>query len=137
MRKLLYLYLLCLPLVVHAADKEGTEEEPAKPVPQYFALPQSLVTNLVGGPKYIRADVQFMYYEAEDADNKDLLNKYAPALRHELLLILVDQDGKALKTPAGKEHLRKAAVKSLRRIMEEKTGHPVIEDLFFTSYYVR
>lgn len=135
MRKLLYLCLLCL-CSTHVALAADEEQKP-KPVPQYFELPKSLVTNLTGGPKYIRADVQFMFYEEDGVDNKELLSKHAPALRHEMLLMLIDQDGTALKTLEGKKRLRKAALKSLRRIMMEKTGHPVIEDLFFTSYYVR
>jgi flagellar FliL protein len=139
MRKLLFLCLLCLclPSLAFAADDE--EEEKPKPVPLYHQLEQPLVTNLVGGPKFIRAEVQFMYYQPEEVEyeSKDLLTKHSPALRHEMLLLLIDQDGKALKTPAGKEKLRKTAVKALRKLMEEKTGQPVIEDLFFTSYYVR
>jgi flagellar FliL protein len=137
MRNLLLLCLLCLcwPLALHAAD--GEEEEQPKPVPQYYKLPQSLVANLTGGPRYIRCDIQLMYYDGDEHDNEHRLQLYSPALRHELLLMLIEQNGKTLTTPAGKERLRKTAVKSLRRIMEEQTGSPVIEDLYFTSYYVR
>lgn len=139
MRKSLFLcLLLCLPLAANAAAEEA-QEKPPKPVPHYFQLEKPLVTNLNGGPRFIRADVQFMYYQPDevDYDSKALLSLHAPALRHELLLLLIDQDGKALRTPAGKEKLRRLAVKSLRKVMEEKTGMAVIEDLFFTSYYVR
>jgi flagellar FliL protein len=133
MRKLLFLCLCCLygPLLVHAADEEE------KPVPQYFELSKSLVTNLNGGPRFIRCGIQLMYYPSEDGDNLELLTLHGPALHHEMLLLLVDQNGKALMSPAGKERVRKASVKALRGIMEEKTGKPVIEDLYFTSYYVR
>lgn len=136
MRKLLFLCLCCLcwPLAVHAADDE---EPDTKPVPQYFELSKSLVTNLNGGPRFIRCAVQLMYYASDDDDNEALLTLHSPALRHEMLLLLVEQDGKVLTTPAGKDQLRKAAIESLRTIMEEQTGKPVIEDLYFTSYYVR
>jgi flagellar FliL protein len=70
-------------------------------------------------------------------ENKALLSKYAPALRHELFLLLAEQDGQNLQTPEGKEALRQAAVAALRTLMEQETRQPLIEDLFFTSYYVR
>jgi len=130
MRKLLYLALLCLPLVTHAADDE---EEPL-PDPVYYELSPSLVTNLTGGPKYIRCDVQLM---VRGEENKEMLAKYAPALRHELFLLLAEQDGPTLQTPEGKEALRQAAVAALRMLMEKETKQPLIEDLYFTSYYVR
>ena len=130
MRKLLYFALLCLPLLAHAADEEA---EP-KPDPVYYELSPSLVTNLTGGPKYIRCDVQLMVLGNE---NKKILGKYAPALRHELLLLLAEQDGSALQTSAGKEAFRQSAIAALRKLMEKETKQPLIEDLYFTSYYVR
>lgn len=130
MRKLLYLALLCLPLFAHAAD----EEEAPKPEPLYVPLGPSLVTNVNGGPKYIRCEVQAMVLGDE---HKALLDKYEPALRHELFLLLAEQDGRALQTQDGKEALRQAAIARLREVMEGFTQQPVIEDLYFTSYYVR
>lgn len=131
MRKLLYLGLLCLTLTfaVHAEDEDAPPPEPV-----YYELAPSLVTNLSGGPKYIRCEVQLMVLGEE---NKALLDKYAPALRHEMFLLLAEQDGRALQTPQGKEKLRKAAIKSMQALMETYTRQPVIEDLYFTSYYVR
>lgn len=134
MRKLLYLALLCLPLLAYAAEEEAVEDAEPKPDPVYFELAPSLVTNLNGGPKLIRCEVQLMVLSEE---NKALLTKYAPALRHELFLLLAEQDGPALQTPAGKETLRQAAIAAMRKLMEAQTRQPVIEDLFFTSYYVR
>jgi flagellar FliL protein len=133
MRKLLYLALLCLwlPLTAQAEDQQDAVETPD---PEYYELKPSLVTNLPSGAKYIRCDVQLMVLGEE---NKALLAQYAPAIRHEMLLLLVEQDGNALKTPQGKEKLRQQAIASLRALLEQHTGQPLIEDLFFTNYYVR
>jgi len=132
MRKLLYLALLCLclPLAAHAED----EEPQPKPEPIYVKLGPSLVSNLNGGPKYIRCEVQLMVHGEE---HQALLEKYLPALRHELFLLLVEQDGRALQTPQGKEALRQSAIAAMRQVMQAHTGQPVVEDLYFTSYYVQ
>lgn len=130
MRKLLYLALLCLWLPLAA---QAEEEEQPKPEPLYFELSPSLVTNLNGGPKYIRCDIQLMVLGEE---HKALVTKYAPMLRNEMLLMLVAQNGRTLMTLEGKEALRKRAIASLRKLMEAQTKQPVIEDLYFTSYYV-
>jgi flagellar FliL protein len=135
MRKLLYLLLLCLclPLAVQA-EEEKEQQEQAKPEPLYYEFSPSLVTNLNGGPKYIRCDVQLLVH---GEDNKERVAKYAPMLRHELLLMLVEQDGRKLMTLQGKEALRKHAIAVLRQLMQKQTKQAVIEDLYFTSYYVQ
>ena len=47
------------------------------------------------------------------------------------------QDAKALTTPAGKDALRTAALDAVRTVLQEKTGQPLIDDLYFTSFYVQ
>lgn len=131
MRKLLYLALLCLCLPLTALAED---EEVEKPDPVYYELSPSLVTNLPSGAKYIRCDIQLM---VRGEENKALLAKYAPAIRHELLLLLAEQDGNTLKTPQGKEKLRQQAIAALRQLLEQHAGQTLLEDLFFTNYYVR
>ncbi len=130
MRNLLYTALLCLPLLAYAGEDE--EAPPLPPV--YVELKPSLVTNLNGGPKYIRCEIQLM---VRGDENKALVEKYEPALRHELFLLFADQDGAALQTHEGKKALRETALNALRARMEAEVKAPVIEDLYFTSYYVR
>ena len=100
----------------------------------YFALKPSLVSNLTGGPKYIRCDVQLM---TEQASALPQLALHTPAVRHTLLMLLAGQDGKALKTAGGKETLRGAALKAVQEQLEALTGEPIVADLFFTAYYVK
>ena len=100
----------------------------------YFSLTPSLVSNLTGGPKYIRADVQIM---TRKADRLPELELHAPAIRDALLMLLIGADGKQLLTRDGKEALRTQALEAVRKVLEEKTGDPLAEQLYFTSYYVK
>lgn len=133
MRKLLGFLSLFLLLQI-SLPVQAEEEETAKAPPAYFQLKPSIVSNLNGGPRYLRADVQIL---AADAEAVADLEVHAPALRHEFLMLLTEQDGKALKTPDGKEQLRKAAIAAFQKIMTEKAGKEAVKDLFFTAFYVR
>jgi flagellar FliL protein len=100
----------------------------------YHALKPSFVSNLTGGPKYIRCDVQLMTEYASELPKIEL---HEPALRHSILMLIAGQDGNQLKTPDGKEAFRKAALAAVQEQLEELTGKPLVEDLYFTSYYVK
>ena len=111
-----------------AADDEGTTSA------AYHDLKPSLVSNLTGGPKYIRCDIQLM---TMNADNLPQIELHQAALRHELLMLISGQDGPSLKTPDGKESLRKAALTAIQDRLKDLTGDELIDDLYFTSYYVK
>jgi flagellar FliL protein len=100
----------------------------------YFELKPSLVANLNGGPKYIRCDIQIM---TQQADRVADIKLHAAALRHEIFLLFADQDGKTLMTAQGKEGLRKQILVALQGALKDKTGDALIDDLYFTGFYVQ
>ena len=123
----LLLLILCLPLVAGAEDS-------APPQPAYHELSPSLVVNLPKGARYIRCDVQLMTLDAALVGEIEL---HAPAIRDALLMLLSEQDGAALKNAAGKEQLRQDAIDTIRTLMKELVGKPVVDDLFFTAFFVQ
>jgi flagellar FliL protein len=100
----------------------------------YYPIKPSIVSNLTGGPKYIRCDVQLMTERASEIPN---LAHHEPALRHTLLMLIASQDGGALNTPSGKERLRTAALDAIQTQLEKLTGSRIVDDLYFTAYYVK
>jgi flagellar FliL protein len=131
----LSIFLLCcfIPGLSPAADEEEGEEAETTPV-AYFSLSPSLITNVQDGARYVRCDIQLM---TKDEANLEKIRLHAPAIRHELLLLLGDQKGEALKTASGKEKLRKMALKAAARVMKKQTGEEIVGDLFFTAYFVQ
>lgn len=125
------LLLLLISEVLGAGDSKNAEEQ--KPL-QYYELTPSVVANVQNGAKYLRADIQLMTREDGGIDEIKL---HAPALRHELFLLISDQNGTELKSLKGKEKFRKDALKSMRKIMQELAGKEMVEELFFTSYFVQ
>lgn len=116
--------------LVVAADEE---EKPPVDV-GYFAMKPSIVSNLSGGPKYIRCDIQLMTEQAAEIPTLEL---HSAALRHAILMLIAGQDGKQLQTREGKEGLRKEALQAMQTQLEELTGNPIVNDLYFTAYYVK
>ncbi|MEJ2694291.1 MAG: flagellar basal body-associated FliL family protein, partial [Candidatus Thiodiazotropha sp.] len=94
----------------------------------------SLVANLSSGGRYVRCDIQLMTH---DQDFLGILRLHTPAIRHILLLLLSDQDGNSIKTPGGKETLRREALSQINRLLEEASGKAGVESLFFTTFFVQ
>jgi flagellar FliL protein len=123
--------LLALPL---AGGALAADQEPEKAQIAYYPLKPSIVTNLSGGPKYIRCDIQLMTKSAMDLPQIEL---HSPALRHDILMLIAGQDGNQLKSRDGKEDLRKATLASVQERLTTLTGKPIVDDLYFTAYYVK
>jgi flagellar FliL protein len=115
------------------SDEEGKEEAAVAAI-HYYQLKPSLVANLLSGGRYIRCDIQLM---TRDETLLEDLNVHDAALRHTLLLLLSDQDGAQIKSPDGKERLRKQALKQINQLLKEQTGKEAVESLFFTTFFVQ
>jgi len=117
------------------ASEEEKEEEALEKEIGYIELKPSIVSNLTGGPKYIRADVQLKTDYASVIPDVEL---HTPAIRHAILMLIASEDGKKLKSRDGKEKLRTDALDAVRKILEELTGKKtLVSDLYFTAYYVK
>lgn len=129
------LLVIAFALPAEVDARQAVTTPPADGV-QYHALSPALVSNVQGAgkPRFLRAEVQLMSRQAGAVEQIDL---HAPPLRHALLLLFAEQDANALTTPAGKDALRTAALDVVRSVLREKTGQPWVDDLYFTSFYVR
>ncbi|MES9814799.1 MAG: flagellar basal body-associated FliL family protein [Candidatus Thiodiazotropha sp.] len=125
---------VALPLLAEDKDEKEQETEEAAPAISYYQVKPSLVANLASGGKYIRCDVQLM---TNDEIFLEELNLHGPAIRHSLLLLLSEQDGKSIKSPSGKEALRKKALSTLGELMQELSGKNELKALFFTTFLVQ
>lgn len=123
------MFLFALTPLAWSGDEE---EEPVKI--SYVEMKPSFVTNLTGGPKYIRCDIQLM---TKFESKVETIQTHMPALRHAILMLLAGEDGKQLLTPEGKESLRKKALDTVQKTLEELADEPMVEDLYFTAYYVK
>lgn len=132
---LFWLLLFAMPTGLMAED-EAEEKKPEEEAAQihYYQVKPSLVANLLSGGRYIRCDIQLM---TRDETLLEALALHDAAIRHTMLLLLSDQDGAKIKSPAGKEGLRKQALKQINQLLKEQTGKEAVESLFFTTFFVQ
>ena len=104
--------------------------------PVYFTLAENLVVNFrsPGGTRFLQVGIDLMTY---DADAVHALEKHAPVLRSDLILLLSDQSQETLLSREGKEALREEALAEVRRVMTELNGKPAVESLYFTSFVMQ
>jgi flagellar FliL protein len=121
-------------LFIFSAPVMAEDEEDSPRTISYYEVKPSLVTNLASGGKYIRTDIQLM---TRDDSFKEELDLHGPAIRHTLLLLLSQQDGKTIKTAAGKETLRKEALTAVNSLMKDLSGKESLAALFFTTFFVQ
>lgn len=125
---------MLLAAILVAGPAAGADDEQAPVEIGYYALTPSIVSNLSGGPKYIRCDVQLMTQHAQTLPQIEL---HAAALRHAILMLIAGEDGNQLKNREGKEALRTKALESVQAQLKDLTGETLVSDLFFTNYYVK
>lgn len=131
------LVLWCLFLVSSAAlaaTEETTEQQEQKQPALFHKLTPSLVTNVQGRAAYLRCDVQLM---TRGEVNLEQIALHQAALRHELLLLLGDQQSEVVTTPKGKEKLRKSALKAVNGVMNGFDCDKCVDDLYFTGFFVQ
>lgn len=116
-------------------EASGEEAKDAKKEVVYYSLKPDLVTNIKGRrSKFARCAIQLMTTQKEHLPDIEL---HSPALRHELLLLLSEQEGGKLKTQEGKEKFRQDALAAVQNVIKEQTGAPIVENLYFTSFFVQ
>ena len=121
-----------------AAVESSTESARAESHgdPIYFTLADNLVVNFrsPGGTRFLQVGIDLMTY---DEEGLHALEKHAPVLRSNLILLLSDQSQETLLSREGKEKLREEALAEVRQAMEELHGGHVAEALYFTSFVMQ
>lgn len=118
-----------------AADDEGGEgDKPAKPI--YHPLEPPFVTNLMdeGRMRFMQVKVQLM---TRDAGAVEKIEHHRPALRDALLMLLAHQDIDLMRTTQGREAVRQQALEKVRTVLEELTGKPLVEAVYFTDFVIQ
>jgi flagellar FliL protein len=123
-----------------APEDAATELAAAAPEqhgdPIYFSLAENLVVNFrsAGGTRFLQVGIDLMTF---DEAGVHAMEKHAPVLRSDLILLLSDQSQDALLSREGKEQLRAEALAEIRNAMTELHGSPVVEALYFTSFVMQ
>jgi flagellar FliL protein len=115
-------------------DSPDSEEEPMEAI--YIPLDPAFVVNFTGQDKarFLQVTIEVMTY---DPAVPDLIKLHTPAIRNNLILLLSDQSYENISTLDGKEMLRDEVLEVTQLVLEEETGDPGVEAVYFTSFVMQ
>lgn len=134
MKQFLILMMLLLPQAAFSAEDEG---DAPKKVPSYVSLGKSMIINLATTKKrltFLQLKVDVLV-DGEDA--KLIVESHVPAIRHEILLLLSEQNALDMKTPSKRNDIRKLATQQVIELMDELAENANIEDVLFSSFLIQ
>jgi len=118
------------------AKNKGKSSKAAPQVPIYWALDPPFVVNYQDNQvlRYLQVGVQVMAYDTETIE---LLKANEPQVRNALLMLFSEQQYENLITREGKDALRESALAELRKIVDEQSGKPGPQSVYFTSFVMQ
>lgn len=136
MKRILGVSLLLGLLGLLAMPAGAAGEEDVEKNPSYVKLSPAFVVNMKRGTgaKFLQVKAEVLVNSPEAAE---LVKLHMPAIRHAMIMQLSNQDGRAIRSIETREKLRKDSEAAIRKTLEDMTGKPVIDGLFFTNYVIQ
>jgi len=117
-------------------DKKGKAAEPKLPA-IYVEFQPPFVVNFdaKGVMRFLQVSMQVM---TRDHETSELIKLHDPKIRNNMLLLLGSQTLDTISTMEAKEELRKKALETIAKIVDDEGGEgKKVEDLFFTSFVMQ
>ncbi len=126
---------------IAAAQPKTEEEAEAEPeVPkspaQYVALDPAFIVNLDDehSQRFLQVQVELMSRNGKAIEQ---IQRHAPRIRSQLLLLFGQQQPAELATRAGKEKLQGEVLAEVQAILKAETGDADVEAVYFTSFVMQ
>ena len=87
-----------------------------------------------GRVRHLQVSIQLRLDNVADAP---LLQEHKPAIQHELVMLLSGREAKNVRSTQGKEKLRAEATEILKKTLQESTGKPLINAVYFTAFVIQ
>ena len=102
----------------------------------YLPIDPTFVVNFSGqgNARFLQITVEVM---TRSPDALDDMKAHIPVIRNNLNMLFSDQQYDNISTLEGKERLREEALEVIQRILEEETGDPGIEAVYFTTFVMQ
>ena len=117
-------------------DEEGGDGEGENMPAIYIPLDPAFVVNFAsqGKARFLQITVEVMTRDPAVPDQVEL---HSPVIRNNLMLLFSSQTYDSVSTLEGKETLREEALDVVQQILEEETGDPGVEAVYFTSFVMQ
>ncbi|NOX91794.1 MAG: hypothetical protein GXP18_04895 [Gammaproteobacteria bacterium] len=118
-------------------EEGGDGEEGGEILPAiYLPIDPAFVVNFAsqGKARFLQVTVEVM---TRDPLMPDQIKLHMPVIRNNLMLLFSSQSYDGVSTLEGKEALREEALEVVQQILEEETGDPGVEAVYFTSFVMQ
>lgn len=102
----------------------------------FIPLNPPIIVNIRDGI-HIRHMQVIIEIKLTDQSKSTKVDLHKGPIRHELILLLSSQEAEIISSAKGKEQLRKDALASVQKVLQELEGEPVIEALYFTNFIIQ
>ncbi len=117
-------------------DKKGKKAEPKAPA-LYVKYEPPFVVNFdaKGVMRFLQISMEVM---TRDAPTSEVIKLHEPKIRNNMLMLLGSQTYDTLSSMEGKEGLRKQALETIAKVVEDEGGEgKKVEDIYFTSFVMQ
>jgi flagellar FliL protein len=117
-------------------DKKGKKAEPKAPA-LYVKYEPPFVVNFQakGVMRFLQVSMEVM---TRDAGTAETIKLHEPKIRNNMLMLLGSQTDETIGSMEGKEGLRKQALETIAKVVEEEGGEAKkVEDIYFTSFVMQ
>jgi flagellar FliL protein len=117
-------------------DKKSKKSEPKAPA-LYVKYEPPFVVNFEakGVMRFLQISMEVM---TRDAPTSEVIKLHEPKIRNNMLMLLGSQTYDTLSSMEGKEGLRKQALATIAKVVEDEGGEgKKVEDIYFTSFVMQ
>jgi flagellar FliL protein len=117
-------------------DKKAKKSEPKAPA-LYVKYEPPFVVNFdaKGVMRFLQISMEVM---TRDVPTSEVIKQHEPKIRNNMLMLLGSQTYETLSSLEGKEGLRKQALETIAKVVEDEGGEgKKVEDLYFTSFVMQ
>jgi len=118
------------------AAGEATEKVAKVADPVYQGLDPDFVVAFQN-PKTVRFIKLSIEVMARDDDVIEAVKLHMPAIRDRVIILLSSKSEDSLLDTNGKEQLREEVLASVQGVLEENTGEPGVEAIYFTNFVMQ
>ncbi len=116
-------------------EEKMAEEEMMEPGIKdaiYEDIHPAFTVNFIDGSKkkFMQIYMVAMFY---DMDSRDAFKMHIPVIRNNILLLLSGKKSDDLESADAKEQMRKDVLQETQKVMQERYGENIVEDIFFTK----
>ncbi len=117
-------------------DEGGEEAEAEEEAPPIYIALDPFVVNFDNPTvaRFLQVKLQVMTRSPETAK---AIEEHMPVIRNALVMLFSGQKYEDVATREGKERLRQRTLAEIRKVLEERTGDPGVEDVYFTAFVMQ